>query len=214
MNTIQHNLIVALSLCASFVIPNIASAVAISGQGTWETTLQGRDLDGNLATAEAYYDTSLNITWLANANYAMTSGYTPAYTFGMMTWAAANAWAAGLNPHGSGITGWRLPTTVDVGSNGCSSSNIYQGVDCGYNLTAHSEMSHMFYVTLGDKAYYSTSGIHQPGYGLSNTGPFSNLQSYIYWSATGYARNLNDAWYFRFDDGGQTNLDNTIKHYA
>ena len=33
-----------------------AYAVAISGQGTWETTLQGPDLDGNRATAAAYSD--------------------------------------------------------------------------------------------------------------------------------------------------------------
>lgn len=50
-----------------------AQAVSVSGQGTWESTLQGRDLDGNLATFEAYYDTVLGITWLADANYAKTS---------------------------------------------------------------------------------------------------------------------------------------------
>jgi len=45
-----------------------ANAVPVSGQGTWETTLQGRDLDGNNLTAEAYQDTALNITWLADAD--------------------------------------------------------------------------------------------------------------------------------------------------
>ena len=30
--------------------------------------LLGRDLDGNLSTAEAYYDTVLGITWLGDAN--------------------------------------------------------------------------------------------------------------------------------------------------
>src|SRR3989344_215147 len=61
---------------------SFAHAASVSGQGTWETTLQGRDLDGNLSTAEAYYDTALNITWLANANYAGTT----------MDWSNANAW--------------------------------------------------------------------------------------------------------------------------
>ena len=42
----------------------------------------------------AVYDTDRNITWLANANYALTSGYD---ADGTMTWAAANTWAAGLN---------------------------------------------------------------------------------------------------------------------
>lgn len=47
-------------------------AAPISGQGTWESTLQARDLDGNKSTVEAYYDTALGITWLANANLAKT----------------------------------------------------------------------------------------------------------------------------------------------
>lgn len=42
-------------------------SVGIPGQGTWETTLQARDFDGNMNTVEAYYDTVLNITWLADA---------------------------------------------------------------------------------------------------------------------------------------------------
>jgi hypothetical protein len=203
MNTNQSNLIAALSLCAAGV-PNLASAVAISGQGTWESTLQGRDLDGNLATFEAYYDTVLDITWLANANYAGTD----------MNWYEANAWAASLNPYGSGITGWRLPTTVDVGNDGATYTNSYQGVDYGYNITAHSEMSHTFYVTLGDKAYFSTSGVYQPDYGLSNTGPFSNLQSHYYWSATEYAPSTSDAWFFATYIGGQYYSSKTSYSYA
>src|SRR3989344_3850600 len=81
---------------------SLAHAASVSGQGTWETTLQGRDLDGNLSTFEAYYDTVLNITWLANANYAGTA----------MTWANANTWASGLNING--VTGWRLPTVSPI----------------------------------------------------------------------------------------------------
>lgn len=204
MNTQQRNLIAALSLCAAVVVPNIASAVAVSGQGTWESTLQGRDLDGNLSTSEAYYDTSLNITWLANANYAGTT----------MDWSTANAWAAGLNPYGSGVTGWRLPTTVDVGNDGYTYTNLYQGVDYGYNITTHSEMSHMFYVTLGDKALYSTSGAYQLGFGLSNTGPFTNVQSGFYWSATEYAPDTSVAWLFNFNLGNQPSYDKTYDLYA
>ncbi|PIQ12851.1 MAG: hypothetical protein COW07_02885 [Hydrogenophilales bacterium CG12_big_fil_rev_8_21_14_0_65_61_21] len=50
------------------------------------------------------YDTDIDITWLADANYAMTSGYD---ADGLMNWAAANAWAAGL-VYG-GYENWRLP---------------------------------------------------------------------------------------------------------
>lgn len=51
-------------------------------------TLLGRDLDGNASTAEAFFDTVLNITWLGDANYARTSGYD---ADGYMNWMAANA---------------------------------------------------------------------------------------------------------------------------
>lgn len=201
---------------ALFVIASGVSALThaapVSGQGTWETTLQGRDLDGNLATFEAYYDTTLNITWLANANYAQTSGYD---ADGLMNWTTANSWAAGLNPYGSNITGWRLPTTIDAG---CTYTNYYQGVDCGYNITTHSEMSYMFYVTLGDKAYYDTSGSPQAGWGLTNSGPFSNVQSDIYnpyWSATEYAPPFTGyARRFYFSDGLQDGDDKAHSYYA
>ena len=182
----------ALFVVAS-VLSTLTHAAAVSGQGTWESTLQGRDLDGNLATFEAYYDTALNITWLANANYAGTT----------MTWTTANSWAAGLSPYDSGITGWRLPTTIDVGNDGCTYTNLYQGVDCGYNITTHSEISHMFYVTLSNKAYYDTAGNIQPGWGLTNTGPFSNVQPNAYWSATEYASSPYYAWFFNPYNGEQ-----------
>ena len=190
----------ALFVVASGV-STLAHAASVSGQGTWETTLQGRDLDGNLSTTEAYYDTSLNITWLANANYAGAT----------MNWTNANTWAGSLNPYGSGITGWRLPTVTDTGSSGCDYA--YTGTDCGWNVnTATEEMAHMFYTTLGDKAYYNTSGVGpQAGWGLTNTGPFSNVQSDDYWSATEYAPDTSYAWYFNTIYGFQ---DYDLKTYS
>ena len=201
--------VTALFVVASGV-STLSHAASISGQGTWETTLQGRDLDGNLATAEAYYDTALDITWLANATYAGRA----------TVWATANSWAAGLNPYGSGITGWRLPTTIDadgpdadlLGNDGCSYTNFYQGVDCGYNITTHSEMSHMFYVTLGNLAYYSTSGTAQPGWGLTNTGPLNVLDNF-YWSATEHAPDTRHAWGFDTYNGIQS-LSNKANGFA
>ena len=170
-------------------------AAPITGQGTWESTLQGRDLDGDLSTFEAYYDTTLDITWLADANYAGSP----------MEWVTANNWAANLNPYSSGITGWRLPTTIDIGANGCNFA--YTGTDCGFNVdTATGEMASLFYDTLGNLAYYDTSGNSpQPGYGLSNTGPFNNIQSGPYWSATEYAPDpYSAAWVFNMGSGAQT----------
>lgn len=184
---------------------NAANAASFSGQGTWETTLQGRDLDGNLSTFEAYYDTVLNITWLADANYGTGSIYDIAdgYGNGRMTWDNANAWAANLNPYSSGVTNWRLPTVIDTGALGCDWA--YAGTDCGYNPnTMTGEIAHMFYTTLGNWAPYSTLGVaDQPGSGINNTGPFSNLQFYVYWTSTEYAPVTDKAWGFDTSDGVQ-----------
>ena len=55
------------------------------------------------------YDTDLNLTWLADANYSKSSGY---HTTGSMNWGAANTWAADLNFQGH--NDWRLPTTDEM----------------------------------------------------------------------------------------------------
>jgi hypothetical protein len=54
-------------------------------------------------------DDVTDLTWLADANYAQTSGYD---TDGIMSWDDANAWAVSLNI--SGVTGWRLPKTKPI----------------------------------------------------------------------------------------------------
>lgn len=192
-----------------------ANAAPVSGQGSWETTLQGRDLDGNLSTAEAYYDTILNITWLGDANYAQTSGYGAANVGGLMTWDVANAWTANLNING--YTGWRLPNTAPV--NGMYFNEYYSGryngaSDMGANISAPgsvypgstaSEMAYMFYNTLGNAGFYditgTLTGCEAPNHCLTNTGPFSNLLSQDYWSIS---YNETRAWYFHFNFGIQS----------
>lgn len=192
------------------VASGAAQAVAVSGQGTWETTLQGRDLDGNLVTAEAYYDTTLNITWLADANYAQTNNYSGANGQGLMTWSVANTWATSLNY--MGVMGWRLPTMVDTGMPGCDGA--YAGTDCGSNVlttsgtTVYSEMASMFYDTLGVLAVCSPASVAPPcivqsGWGLTNTGPFSKLQDSIYWTGLEDASDTRYAWVFNFETGVQ-----------
>jgi len=143
----------AVSACVITFVSLSAHAASVSGQGTWETTLEGRDLDGNAATFEAYYDTTLDITWLADAN-----------ANGIISWDAANTWTTTLDVNG--VTGWRLPTVTDVGNDGATYTNIYQGVDYGYNIdTANGEMAYMFYDTLGNTATYDTSGVATGLYG-------------------------------------------------
>ena len=191
---------VVLLVSAAWALPS--HAISVPGQGTWESTLQGRDLDGNLATFEAYYDTVLGITWLVDANYALTSGYdTQGHVDGRLSWDLAKGWVDSLDPYGSGVLGWRLPTIVDLGSPGCDYS--FNGTDCGYNVDTSSEMAHMFSLTLGNLAYHDILGNPgQPGWGLTNTGPFLNLLTDgYYW--TGTAVNAADAFGFHFGQGRQ-----------
>jgi hypothetical protein len=153
----------------------------IAGQGTWETSLQARDWLGNGVGVDAYYDPFLNITWLADAG-----AFFP--TFG-----AANEWAGGLNLFGG--TSWRLPTLTPVNDtstfNTASSNNGSTDVGTaktGVGWGEDSETGYMFYVHLGNKGYFvpndenPDSTVLQSGWGLSNTGPFSNLTNDFYWT--------------------------------
>ena len=203
----------AVCFCVLTALTSTSYAAPVTGQGTWETTLEARDLDGDVSTIEAYFDNALNITWLADANHALTTGYD---ADGLMHWDAANTWAANLDPYGSGIAGWRLPTVSPVNGSTFTYAFAYDGTtEFGYNISAPgtiyaesttSEMAHLFYNTLGNVAYYDTSGNGpQTGWGLTNTGPFSNIQTAdFYWSSTESPANTNNAWFFNFDIGGQT----------
>jgi hypothetical protein len=199
----------AATLCLALACALPAQAAGVSGQGTWETTLKGRDINRNAVAADAasavyLYDTTLGITWLRNAN-----------ANGRMTWTNANTWAANLST-GAGantIDGWRLPTMTDTGSPGCKFS--HGGTDCGYNpATSTSEMASLFYDTLGNKSYRNTSGVPQAGWGLTNTGSFQNMRSEEYWLGTEYAPNSKGAWFFYFDYGYQNIWVKGSQYYA
>jgi hypothetical protein len=212
-----HHWSALLLLCAlgSYSTPSLANAVCppgapvtcLAGQGDWANTLTARSFDGG-ATVGGYFDSSLNITWLADADKGPVDS-------GTMTWSAATGWAHSLvvGGIGNGANGpqdyWRLPTMTDTGGSGCDFS-YSGGTDCGYNVqTGTSEMAHMFYVTLGDKAYCppgdaTCAGGPQAGWGLTNTGPFANLQSYFYWTNLAYAPSPgSDAWLFASSHGSQ-----------
>lgn len=192
-------LLLALAAIATLFATH-AQAVPVPGQGTWQTTLQARDLDGNGAT-DAFYDTVLKITWLRNANLNAN----PA-NGGTMTWQHATAWAAELKV--GTYDDWRLPTMVDTDRSGCDFSYA-GGTDCGYNVqTDTSEMAHLFYVALGNEASCSPSdqrcNAHPSGGSLKNSGNFQNLQAYYYWSDLTFAPVTSIAWDFDFGYGLQS----------
>ena len=159
------------------------------------------------------YDSTQNITWLQDANYALTSGFD---ADGKMDWNTATTWAANLVYQG--YSDWRLPTIIDTGAPGCNFS--YNGTDCGYNVnTASSEMAHLFFTDLGNLSAYDATGNSRSGssginWGVVNSGPFINLQSYTYWSGSEYAPSTINAWYFRTSNGFQVADDKRLRLFA
>lgn len=155
---------------------------------------------------QSYYDTVLDITWVADANLAKTSGYD---TDGKMTWDAAQTWIDTLNAASYlGANKWRLPALTDTGPPGCD--RAYSGTDCGFNVDLSTSKLARLYSTLGNTGLYNTGGVATggpclvgPNYCLTNTGPFSNLQPYHYWSGTEYAPGPISAWSVSFSDGYQ-----------
>jgi hypothetical protein len=162
-----------------------------------EATLIARDLDGINTTAEAYYDTSLDITWLKDANAGAGSvfdnGRLP--NDGVMSWQNAMEWADSLSFTVGGDTwdAWRLPN-MDVNNDGVVVLCFGGGVPgCEDN-----EIDHLFW---------------EDGIRADSPGPFTNLYNGYYWSymdissgPTGY---VND-FFFESDlpwgDGSDSNV--------
>ena len=189
-----------LTAIGTLAIAGAAHAAAISGQGSWESTLQARDIDGDGVT-DAFYDTALNITWLANAN-----------ANGLMSWSQATSWASNLVV--GNFSDWRLPGTTDVGNDGCSYVKGGGGLDCGFLPNANSsEMAHLYYVTLGNLG--STNDQGSPDDATWNTGNFVDMRRNVYWSDL-YLPDPTTGWGFSnyFGYQGPYTLDYLGRAYA
>jgi hypothetical protein len=172
--------------------------------------LQGRDLDGDLSNGfEAYYDVQQNISWLKDANHAVTSGFASTgtespgdvvhptgfwagggngiWTDGRMTWDVAQKWASTVNV--SGVTGWRLPSLSVIRDAACNPS-----VECGWKLES-SELGFLQMSILGNAG--TPDGLAgEQGY---NVGPFVNLnidRTTSNWLSANYEGTTEFAWKF------------------
>lgn len=107
--TAASRLVLATALLAC---AGSASAIPVPGMGTWETTLQSRDINGD-GMVDVYYDTAHDITWLADAKYGAGSAFDDGAdpSDGRMSFANAANWVAALDVHG--MTGWRFGSEVD-----------------------------------------------------------------------------------------------------
>ncbi|MDD5580088.1 MAG: DUF1566 domain-containing protein [Methylobacter sp.] len=155
------------------------------------------------------YDNDLNITWTQDANLFKTMAATnpnlvkqiidsnggvihdtpnsvdPSGTYnlkasdfnattGRLDWWAAKAYVGYLNQiNYDNYNHWRLP----------NSDAVFGFPDTG------SELGHLYYTEL-------KNSFNAGGGGPVNKGPFSNLESYVYWTGTEYKPNPRAAWYF------------------
>ena len=194
------------------------------------------------------YDSTLNITWLQNANPIAGSIYDDgaSATDGRTSFQNAQAFAASFsyfNPaNGVTYSNWRLPQGVDFvsgtpnptldgvvlptppfSSPGCDWE--FSGYDCGYNMAPRSsEIVHLYYVDLGNLGAYEDNpaewfiGTLRPAgvVGLRNTGPFINLQNYVYWSAIINPVDATDGWrhFYTLDGRMSWRLDEPPDQYS
>jgi len=144
---------------------------------------RGTDTLGN----RLIYDSDLKITWY---DYTYPGAFTHDY------WVNAVNWADALSVNFGGIiyNDWRLPLTTED-----SHAFSYDGKTTqGWNITS-SELGHLYYIGLGNVAYYDTLGNGpQTGYDMTKTGEFQHLENYWYWSGTEAAGIPGGAYSFQF----------------
>lgn len=142
------------------------------------------------------YDSTRDITWLADMNYAQTSGHD---ADGRMDWEVAKAWAGNLRV--GGFSDWRLPTLVP--SDVSCSPETAPWPAFSANCTG-GELTGLFVGELGNRA--TESVLNQVGDSdvqKSNLALFKNVQTMLYWSGTEFATNPDAIWIFNTGNGAQ-----------
>ncbi len=179
----------------------LAVACALMMAGSAHAALEARSLDANLSTIEAYYDTTLNITWLSDTNAGAGSSFDDGVSSidGAFTWGSASAWAASLTT--GGVTGWRLPATPIFDSNCSIQDPSFTGL---FGCTG-SEMVHLFGVD---------------GISVATPAGFLSLNGdYNRWSADGFTESQSQipfkfAFVFSTGATGISTLDGNFEHGA
>jgi hypothetical protein len=101
------------------------------------------------------YDDVLDITWMQDASYIITSGVN---ANGILNFSNASNWVDNLVF--SGYDDWRLPTISPLDGTNFDFGFSFDGsTDRGFNQNpSTSELSHMFTNNLGNTSYFSTAG--------------------------------------------------------
>jgi hypothetical protein len=159
------------------------------------------------------YDDVLDVTWLQDAAWHVTSNAPNVDANGRMLWQDAMNWASSLVYHVSvrniDWDDWRLTHALPVNRTAYDLTNAPDGTtDNGYNITSPaSELSYMYHVNLGNLSLLDTQGNLQPGYGLNNTGPFAGLESSAYWTNNDWPADPNKAFVIGMGNGHQNSFE-------
>ncbi|HEU4781114.1 MAG TPA: PEP-CTERM sorting domain-containing protein [Steroidobacteraceae bacterium] len=150
------------------------------------------------------YDDVLDVTWLQDVRYAVTTGAAP---YGSLTWGEAKDFIDTLayvdTARGVVWDDWRLPQVFDAGAE-------------GYDLTgASSELAYMYYVNLGYEPDYDPHTWDPPPPSNGAYNPFINMSYRAYWTGTA-GEFAGRAWYqhFHFGFGGVTGTDDYHQVWA
>ena len=193
---------------------------------------------------DALYDDVLDITWLSNANLALTNQFglslstnvgdgTPntVGSTGRMTWANANAWIAGMNnANHLGYNDWRLPTLSPINGASFQTNFTNNGTsDVGNGATGIgwqdgsnnpvSEMGHLYYSTLSNLGACTPNGSSSSTSCDTQTGfGLNNVGQFTNLLSSfywsGLELNSSTAWLFRFDSGFQGADNNEFPLFA
>lgn len=170
---------------------------------------------------QAFYDTELDVTWIANANLAATQSFGVAGVMddGSMSWSTAQSWIAAMNTANYlGGSDWRLPGVSPISGGFFNYTFSYSGsTDKGYNISvpgspfagSHgSELAFLFYNSLANLGARDLNGASlgcesASNVCLQNTGPFINLVPDVYWTGAAYLPVATNTWYFDMGTGYQ-----------
>lgn len=165
------------SSCVEVIVKSIA--LSLLGVGASHAALIDRG--GGLI-----YDDVKNVTWLQDAHFAHTSGYSAT---GLLNWHDANTFAQNLEYYDRARevtwSDWRLPTAVN------------SPLSAGYDPSGDtSELGYMYYVNLG-LTPVALDGTKNRDI---KTDLFWNLEGRAFWSGT-IAKPNRSAWEFQFGYG-------------
>ncbi len=186
------------ALCTGIILLGITSTASAELQ----TRLDGR----------AVYDTDLNITWMSDANLALTNQFglslstivsddtaNTVGSTGAMTFTNANFWIGGMNTANYlGFNDWRLPTATNAVR--------------GESFNPDTEMGHLFISEFGGTFGTSifTNGTQ------AELDKFTNIKAGSYWTGTPTPPGGRTIFSFTFSGGdlGESDRSNNLATWA